>query len=180
MPVPNISYVTAGTRFLASHYNSVKDYLDYLLNPPGASAYRTVAGSLPTATWSNSIGMDGEDYDRDGIHDTSTNNARMTFTTAGRYRVTARLTFEPNATGFRALEVRLNSGGSQTGGTFMTEATATGTTASKNTTLEQNWSRYFNAGDYIEMFAYQNSGATLNYVTGIRRTGIEVLMIGTN
>lgn len=179
MAVPVISYVTAGARLLATYQNSIKDYLDYLLNKPGAQAYRTVAGTIPTGTWSNGIGLDAEDFDRDGMHDPATNNSRMVFQTTGRYRVTARLTFLSNATGYRQLDVWLNSAGTQGAGTFMTRdarAAVNGAT----TTLECNFTRNFTSGDYIEMFGFQTSGGTLGYDVGIRKVSLETIMEGTN
>lgn len=179
MAIPSISYVTAGARFLASHYNNVKDYLDYLLNPPGVMAYRTVAGSVATATWSNAIGLDLEDYDRDGMHDNTTSNSRIVFQTAGRYRITNRMTFASNATGMRAVECRLNAGGAYAGGTLMTRDTRAAVNGD-TTVVECNWSRFFNVGDYIEQFAYQTSGGALSYDTGIRKCMIEAYMVGSN
>ncbi len=133
MPIPTLPYVTAGQRATASDRNAVKDYLDYLLNPPAVSAYRSAAtATISTASWSNAIGMETEDFDRDGMHDNATSNSRIVFfQTAGRYQVTARMTFEPNATGFRACETRLNANGLYTGGSLMSEATAAAATAGK-------------------------------------------------
>jgi hypothetical protein len=178
MPVPSILAVSAGARFLASHYNGIKDYLDWLLNKPGVQTYRTVAGTLGTATWSNAIGMDGEDYDRDGMHDTVTNNARVFFQTAGRYRVTATLTWASNATGIRGIRVAQNSGGSATGGTELITAWAPAVNGQESRT-EVTFSKVFVAGDYIEMFGHQTSGGTLAYATGIRKVAVEATFEGT-
>lgn len=179
MPIPTILAAAAGTRFLASHYNGIKTYLEYLLDRPGCSTYRTVAGTIPTATWSAGIGLDAEDYDRDGMHNTATLNSRIVFNTAGRYRVTPRLSFQANGTGIRGMMIRLNAAGDIGTGTFMTQVFSTAV-AGQETVLTDAWSRYFNEGDYIEMFGYQTSGGSLGYASGIRKVHLEVLLEGSN
>lgn len=179
MAVPSIAYVTAGARLLATYMNSIKDYLDYLMNKPGCQAYRTTAGSIATATWSPAVGLDAEDFDRDGMHNPATNNSRIVFNTAGRYRVTARHSWDANATGFRSIQVRINSAGSDSGGTELARAMYPGS-ATIYTSGEVHTTGYFDVGDYVEYFVYQNSGTTLNYSPGIRRCSLEVIMEGTN
>lgn len=179
MAVPSLLYVTAGARLLAATWNGLKDYVDFLLDRPGCHAYRTVAGSIPTATWSGAVGMDLELFDRDDMHNTAVANSRITFATAGRYRLTFRFTFDSNATGLRRLEIRQNSAGSQTGGSFLAEDIRSAVSGG-NTTLEITFSRFFDTGAYVEMFAYQTSGATLSYVTGAHRCSAEALFVGSN
>lgn len=179
MAVPSIPYVTAGGRLLATYQNLIKDYLDYLMNKPGCQAYRTVAGTLATGTWSGAVGLDGEDFDRDGMHNPVTSNSRVTFNTAGRYRVTARHSFAANGSGQRLIQVNLNSGGSQAAGTQLANGVSPGTGTGTNT-VECNFTDYFGIGDYIEYFVFQNSGGTLSYDPGVRKCSLEVIMEGTN
>lgn len=180
MAVPAISYVTAGARLLATYQNSIKDYLDYLLNPPGCQVYRTVAGSLATATWSAGIGLDAEDFDRDGMHNPVTNNSRVTIQTAGRYRITARHSWAASSTGTRTLMVRLNAAGSDSGGTELFRGTTAGS-AVVYTSHDATSTVNLGSGDYIEYFAWQNSGGSLSYQVGSpRQCSLECILEGTN
>lgn len=180
MPVPTLPYVTAGGRLLATFQNAIKDYLDYLMNRPGCQVYRTVAGTLATTTWSGAVGLDAEDFDRDNMHNPSTNNSRITVVTAGRYRFTARHSWAANSTGTRTIMMRINSAGSDSGGTEIARSTAPGS-AVIYTSHDCTASVNLGIGDYVEYFVWQNSGTTLAYQVGApRQCSIECLLEGTN
>jgi hypothetical protein len=107
------------------------------------------------ATGFTAILFDNEFFDTDGFHSTSSNTSRMTVPTgkAGKYLITGGFRFE-SFSGDRLAQLRLNGttplcrqdyNSSSTGGT-----------------VNLNLSRIVNlaVGDYIELVAYQNSGAT--------------------
>src|SRR5262249_52738845 len=51
---------------------------------PRGRAYKTTAQAIPTGTWTP-VQLDAEQFDTDTIHDTATNNSRLTCKTAGIY-----------------------------------------------------------------------------------------------
>lgn len=180
MPLPSIPYVTAGGRALATYINAIVDYLNYLMNKPGCQVYRTVAGTLATATWSGAVGLDAEDYDRDNMHNPSANNSRITIVTPGRYRFTARHSWAANSTGTRTIMMRINSAGSDSGGTELCRGTTAGS-AVLYTSQDCTGTANLGIGDYVEYFVWQNSGGTLAYQVGApRQCSLECILEGTN
>ena len=99
--------------------------------------------------------FDSETFDTDTIHNTGSNTSRLTATTAGIYVVTGHATFDANATGRRALEIRLDN----------TSSLALQTVASPgavNHELSVTTIYALTAGQYVELRAFQNSGGSLN------------------
>lgn len=133
------------------------------LTVPRARAKRSTVQSIPTATWT-AIGFDTEDRDTDSMHDTVTNNTRLTAKTPGLYLVRASVSFAPNAVGSRQIDITKTT----VGGTVTTEAI-------QEATSESTVGSYFDltvtalvdlaAGDYVEAKAMQTSGGALNVVT---------------
>lgn len=153
---------------LATALTTVENTLN---NPIRCRAYRaTSAQSLNSGT-TTAIQLNGETYDTDTMHSTSTNNTRITFNTAGTYVVTANLRFAANATGLRAVNVRLNGGSTnlvQVNGAPTPTSIWTGVASCTHT---------FTAGDYIEMTGLQASGGALNVDFGEYDTHMEVCKI---
>lgn len=87
MPYTSPATVSDGNVAPATWGNSVKAALDYLANPPSCRVYHNAAQSLASAAVAASA-FNTERYDTDSMHDTVTNNSRITFTTAGLYLVT--------------------------------------------------------------------------------------------
>jgi hypothetical protein len=125
----------------------------YLPNP-SARVYRTTVASVPTTTPSY-LDMDGERWDTDNIHD-ATNPSRLTCRTAGKYLIFGSAEWAGAAGGtYRSLSIRKNgpgtllavnnhpASGNPFGMTIMTVADLI-------------------VGDYVELYAYQDSGAALN------------------
>jgi hypothetical protein len=87
---------------------TVGDFL--AMDPP---ACRAKASALTTCTngGETAIALAAEDYDTDTMHDTVTNNSRVTFKTAGLYVVTGLIPFDAAAAGKREAFIRLNGSG---------------------------------------------------------------------
>lgn len=79
---------TAGNAILASDHSSAFTTLNSHTVPPLVRAKRATDLSY---TSSAPIAWTDEDYDTDAMHDNATNNTRITFATAGIYRVTVGL-----------------------------------------------------------------------------------------
>lgn len=121
---------------------------------PCARVYHSVAQSIADGVLT-ALAFDTERYDTDTIHDTVTNNTRLTCKTAGKYRITANVGFAANGTGARELTIRLN------GTTRICSELRMGFATYENVMhVSTEWNLAVN--DYVEAYVYQNSGAALN------------------
>src|SRR5262245_22049217 len=100
--------VTATTISTSTFGNIVKGDLDFLANPPACRAYHNAAQALTTGVEA-SLALNSERYDTDTMHDTVTNNSRLTIKTAGLYIITGHVEFANNATGYRLGGLRVNN-----------------------------------------------------------------------
>jgi len=121
--------------------------------------------SIANDTWTK-LGTDfgiTEEWDDGGFHSTVTNPGRITVPTgkAGKYEVKAHIVFAGHATGLRGLRFYKNNA-VQTLSELKTNPAGAEATAVEIT-------RIFNlaVGDYIEIGAYQNSGAAMDISGGV-------------
>ena len=124
--------------------------------------------SVANATWTT-VTFNTEDYDTDTIHDTSTNSERLTATTAGKYIVVAFMMFDGNATGRRAVRIRLNGTAKIT-----QELPFNGTDSATGFIV-----LHFNlaATDYLDFQVYQTSGGALNLRRGETQSQIMMMKV---
>lgn len=122
----------------------------------GASAFNNGTQSVPNNT-DTALTLDSEDFDTDGFHSTGSNTSRMTIPAGlgGKYLLTGRTRFAANATGFRQLYFYKN------GATTLADTLAPITTGT-NHDAEVTFIVSLAAGDYVELYAVQNSGGSLN------------------
>ena len=119
----------------------------------GARVYHSAAQSTVTAT-PLTLAFDSETFDTDAIHDTVTNNSRLTCKTAGVYLITGHIRFEANTVGDRRVQIWLNGAAA-----IATQASvATAITCGLTVTAICNMA----ITDYVELTAYQTSGGNLN------------------
>jgi len=131
-------------------------------------AYRTSAKTL-THNVETEIDFDGERYDVGGLHDTVTNNGRLTAQLAGKYLIWANINFNANATGLRQVTFKFNAGA-----TVICFAQAVNAGASGYVGLCPVVTHDFAVGDYVRCFAYQNSGGDLAITaSGIGNSGLD-------
>ena len=152
--------------------------LAFLLDPPRCHAYDASSLALPNAT-TTLVTFDSEVYDTDAMHSTSSNTSRVTFTTAGLYEVHYRITLG-GGTAITQLDLmaRLNAAGAPTGGTSLrTQPFESGGSLK---TAELQFRRFFYAGDYIELFATQASGATRNLSALSLGTMVQARWVGVS
>lgn len=119
-----------------------------------ARAYHNTTQSIADSTFV-AISLNSERWDTDTIHDTVTNNSRLTCKTAGLYVIHAHLGYASHATGRRYLIIRLN------GTTEICRESQTAVNGSA-TTLTVATEYQLAVNDYVEMVAWQNSGGALN------------------
>lgn len=116
------------------------------------SATQAIADSTTTA-----ITFDSETTDVGALHSTSVNTSRLTVPTGGDgfYLVTAYIYFASNATGVRTLLLNKSS-------TTVQSVSGPGNTAANPTSVHISWMGTLAAAEYVELFASQTSGGSLN------------------
>ena len=176
--VPATQTFLAGEKVTASKLIAATTTpIDFLMNPPRCNA--NSSGVSLTSGTSTLVTLDAEAWDTDNMHSTAANASRITINTTGQYLVSFYARFPSNSTGYRQLNLRLNSGGSATGGSTWSTinvAAVNGSSTFVTRTLELSCV----AGDHYEMFAMQNSGTTLTLDGGVRVTGMEFRWLGTS
>lgn len=121
----------------------------------GCRTFRTTAQSIGNASPAP-IAFDNETYDSDNFHDNVTNNTRHTVPAGkgGKYSVSGGLAFAANSTGVRDIRILVN-------GLVVNIVRAT-IVAAQVAFMSTQVDLLLAAGDYVEMAAYQDSGAALN------------------
>jgi hypothetical protein len=151
-PIPQI---TTGEYVDVPDWNALVDSINFIANPPACRVYKASSFSHASSGTAQPITFDTERYDTDGMHSTSVNTDRITFTTAGLYLVEGGVQWDANATGVRYLAIRLN------GSTIirLKQDNAVNDLGQIVSTVYK-----FAAADYVQLMAFQNSGATRTIV----------------
>jgi hypothetical protein len=121
-----------------------------------ASVYHNTTQSLTSGS-AAALNFNSEDFDVGTLHDTVTNNTRVTIpaNNAGVYLVVGGTQFAANATGFRQLELRLN-------GTTVLATVSLPVNGATPTVAQIAAVVSLSVADYLELIATQNSGGALN------------------
>src|SRR5438067_3401561 len=164
---PPLDPATGDKLTVTSWDAGVRDALNFLMtNYPRVHAWRSTALAVPDTSTGTLITYDSETFDTDNMHSTVSNTSRITFTTAGLYRVHIRTVLAGASYSTLQQITRKNSGGAVGGGSgVFTDFGDSGGSASGVLDGLINW--YFAAGDYIETFIAQTSGASRNTNVGV-------------
>ena len=131
---------------------------------PSCRAYKTALQAIPTSTWT-AINLDAERFDTDGMHDTVTNNTRLTCRTAGKYLLVGHASWVAVAGTRRLIGIWLNGMGTGVCVARMDLSGAAGEAGSEmGPVVATIWD--LAVGDYVELGAYQTTGSPLNIVAG--------------
>lgn len=150
-----ISNPTTGQPILAAWGDQIRTNQEYFIDPPGCSVYASSAQTVGTGTSGTDLTANSENFDNDSMHSTSTNTARITIQTAGRYLLTATVAFATSSTGNRRVGFKVN--GSTDLGGFIGAGIASNSavyTATRVAVLA--------AGDYVTTSVWQTSGGNLS------------------
>jgi hypothetical protein len=139
----------------------------------GVSVYKSTNQSVSNATFT-AITFDTEDYDTDAFHSTSSNTSRFTVPSgkAGKYLISGNIAFDANGTGVREIAIYKNGSVLNYGPTIQTVAATYGTYVPISYVLN------LSVADYIEIFAFQNSGGTLAVQGLSTNTTIQFSLLG--
>lgn len=128
------------------------------------------------------VSWDGVDYDDPGgatlnFYAVGT-PTRIRIPVSGIYFVNAFIQWQINGSdSVREIELRKNSGGSSSGGTFLSRDNDRPNISGgphRTTTMRQ---LALTAGDYLELFVYQLTGGSLNVWAGSENTGLEITFL---
>lgn len=158
----SIAVVGTGDPVPSSLFSTYADNSEFLARPPGCIVWREASQSIGNATFSEIAFNSPDIRDTDGFHSTATNNGRMTVPTGlgGLYMVGANVGWDSSPTGHRI--VRLRKNGTTLIGTVDGPSSPTGFAPFQNV----NTVAFLNAGDYVEVIVWQNSGGALSTFSG--------------
>ena len=128
-----------------------------------ARVYPSANQSIPNAVFT-ALNFDSEDWDTDTIHDTVTNNDRLTCKTAGKYLASAVVRWDDIAGGARNASILFN--GSAIFGNWV--SLDPNNRASHAIALLLNMA----VNDYVLVNVYQSSGAAMNILASETKFGI--------
>jgi hypothetical protein len=145
-----------GAVFTALMWQLIQDNIDNgIVIQLGCRVYNSATRNLSTNNLAALL-WDTNLTDTDGMHSTTSNTSRIYANWTGWYHIQATVAWDTSggSTGYRQLQILLNG--------VTTIATAAATPASGGACqMSVSCDRYFTAGDYVEIMAYQNSGVTL-------------------
>ena len=132
------------------------------LGTMGSSAYNSAAQSINNAA-ATALTFNTNLFDNSGVHSTSTNPTRFTVPTGmgGFYSFVGCVSFNTLAGGNNRQLQLWKNGATQVGQTTFPFANN-----AAPLTLELAWQGQLASGDYLELYAYQDSGAAANTVGG--------------
>jgi hypothetical protein len=163
--------VTPGSYETAALWNAnVYNGLSYLLNPPLYAGYQSAAQSIANSTLT-ALSMDSAVVDSYGGHSNVTNNTRYTAQVGGYYLIIGQVGYAANATGNRLIELHKNGGTTLSLGQGVSPAPGT----ANNSANQVCALLLMAAGDYVEAYTYQTSGAALSTIPS--QTGMTVLWL---
>lgn len=169
MPTP---WVTGDTP-VALEFNLLCDAWDwYASSLPTCQAFATVP--VTTATNTNVVvPLDGElmDNSGSGMHNpVGSTNTRIYAPITGTYEISAQVIWVPNVTGRRVCQIRTNSGGVSAGAALAQSFSPPSPAGVRSSAGIYQQHRVIFAGDYIELYAIQDSGGPLDTVGGQEAT----------
>lgn len=109
--------------------------------------------------------FDTETFDTGTYHSTGLNTGRLVAPTTGKYVISGCVSFAAEGTptdNIRLLSIRLNAAGSGAGGTLIGNQEIGSPTLATTYDVSLMIVHALTAADYVELFAYQNSGETIN------------------
>lgn len=144
-----------GTVAPAAWGDTVRDDLEFLIDPPACSVFNSASVSVTSGTTFTIMLADSENFDNNGMHSTVTNTSRVTAQTAGRYLCIATATYGAGTTGFRGLAF-LHQGTTKFGEVQISPAPA-----GIGTAITTSATRVLAVNEYVEVEARHTQGANL-------------------
>lgn len=122
----------------------------------GCRLFHSVAQTIESGV-TTTLAFDSESYDTDGMHSPTVLNNRITMQTAGKYRITAQISWAINPTGKRVVYLRKNEA-VLIGLTSMNAVSMAGSSSIQTVSVIYD----FAVGEYVEVQVAQDSGGQLS------------------
>ena len=166
----------AGETVTAAQLNAhIRDNLDFLHSKDHASVYDSANQALTDVTYEN-VSFNSEHFDSNTMHDNATNNSRIKCNSDGLYLAVFKVTFDTNTVGIRRVQLRENAAGASGGGTARGVWNGPSLTGENTVIAGSRLCRLVNT-DYLEIFAYQDSGGSLDVVNGTASTWFQLMQL---
>jgi hypothetical protein len=133
--------------------------INALKAPPFVYVVQTTVQTLTTGTGAPLV-FQTEIYDAAGMHSTTTSPSRLTSVKAGYYVLSGGISFAANSSNRRGGIWAIN--GAAFGDYVLNQAVSASVSAPPAPTIIV----YLNVGDYVELYAFQDSTANLNTYVG--------------
>lgn len=143
------------TAAIWNSYLGATGSLEFLHDKPCCRVYNDASIEVANASVT-ALTFNSERYDTDTMHSTSSNQGRITFTTAGKYLVIGQVVWAVDSTGYRYIQIKLN--GSTVIADVRQDACSSYTSQIVTTVYD------FAATNYVELIAYQTSGDALDAI----------------
>jgi len=157
----NLNALTAGSGNTTLHSHAATDI--------SCRAYHDTNQSTANNTVIT-LAFNQERFDTDTIHDTLTNNSRLTCKTAGKYLVIGMAQWATNTTGRRRIAIALNGGGALEGYQEWDTSQVALTHGTATTIIDMD------VDDWVTLEVYQTSGGALDVQTSTNQSP-ELMMV---
>lgn len=172
MAIPPLSSWGVGVNPTSTLLNAnIRDAINFLKNRPHAVLRRITSNQAVSSNTFTPIFWNGEDLDTDGGHSNVTNNSRYTVQTAGYYQLTAVVIWGTNGSGYR--QIHLTKNGVTTSRFGMNTQQVRGVSGAQ-ICISTSVVLGLQAGDYVEVWGYQNSGGSLDVAVSNADSRFEI------
>jgi hypothetical protein len=158
LPVPVPRTWSVGEVGTGAYENSLRDGLNFLLNPPLAYLTQTATQSVGVSSWT-AINLDVTVADTYGGHSNVTNNSRYTAQVAGWYAVCGIAAWVSVAASTSRASRLAKNGASIAGSAAFVPNPSNGSSVGVATPTVPV---FLNAGDYVEVNGWQTSAGALS------------------
>jgi hypothetical protein len=142
-------------------------YWGFLPGTPLALIYNDTSQSIESGGTGEAVSFQDEEFDYLGGHDTTTNNTRYTPSVPGRYNFIGGVAFDnSNSLGVRTCRFRKNGTGELLGPEGYVVARDNTDPQPPVSVSTSAFASLNGTTDYVELWAYQSSGVTLNIAPG--------------
>jgi hypothetical protein len=147
---------STGAVIPAAWGDTVRDDLEFLIDPPACSVYNSTVQAVTTGLTGEELTANSENYDNDSMHSTVSATSRITFQTAGRYFISARVQYATGAGDRRLTQFLFN------GATSVNADQRSPTGGAYSTIVSTDCTYVATAGEYVEVHVAQDSGGDLD------------------